>query len=488
MKSIFKYLFIFLFILFFSCVKDTLQYGNYPTDIGLLIKNNCSTSGCHNSNSFRAADGLNLENWEAMFAGSNSGSPVIPFSSKFSSLCYFINTFSALGIQNKPTMPLNQPPLSKDDVKLIKNWIDAGAPDINGKIMWAENPQRRKLYAVNQGCDVITVFDSESQIPIRFIQVGTKLNSTPHHLRVSPDGNYWYVIFINCNVMQKFRCSDDVFIGNIPLNPYIAGVSNDPINNSQDWNSFIISNDGKKAYCTSFSSNGKVAAVDLENLKLIHFLPGIAFAHGIVLNEKEDTLYVTSQYGNYITKIDTGFSDKKELSLQNNLQWTSNSILDPHDIILAPNKKDILITCQKSNEVRVFNTITNSVTSIILTGILPQEIIYSKKMNQYYVSCSDDTVSFINSHGSITRINASNYNDIKTIACGFQPHGIAVDETKNMLYVLSRNILSSGPIPHHTSQCNGKNGFVNFIDLNLFTLLPKQYELSVDPYFIFARP
>jgi len=74
------------------------------------------------------------------------------------------------------------------------------------------------------------------------------------------------------------------------------------------------------------------------------------------------------------------------------------------------------------------------------------------------------------------------------IKCGFQPHGIAVDESKNLLYVLSRNILSKGPAPHHTSECIGRNGFVNFVDLNTFTPMKKRYELSVDPYFIFARP
>jgi hypothetical protein len=98
------------------------------------------------------------------------------------------------------------------------------------------------------------------------------------------------------------------------------------------------------------------------------------------------------------------------------------------------------------------------------------------------------TIKFINSHGLITKINANNYQEVKHLSCGFQPHGIAADESKNLLYVLSRNISAKGPLPHHTSQCSGKNGFVNFIDLSLFSLLPKKYELSVDPYYIFAQP
>ncbi len=40
--------------------------------------------------------------------------------------------------------------------------------------------------------------------------------------------------------------------------------------------------------------------------------------------------------------------------------------------------------------------------------------------------------------------------------------------------------------PHKRVQW--KKWFVNFVDLNTFTILSKRYELSVDPYFIFARP
>lgn len=490
MKLIKTYLAFYLIIHLFSCTKDTgiNDSGNYPKEVGALILSKCATSGCHNSKSYQAASNLNLETWESLFLGSESGSAVIPFSSQFSSLCYYINTYPELGSQNQPTMPLNNTKLSKSEMLLIKNWIDAGAPDINGNIKWASYPNQKKLYLVNQGCDVVTVLDSETQLPIRYIKVGNKLNSTPHQIRVSPDGKYWYVLFINHNILQKYKCSDDSYLGDIPLTPFAAGTSNQSIDNAQDWNTFVISKDSKKAYCVSYTNNGKIAAVDLENKKLIHYLPGFSYPHGIALNDKEDTLYITSQYGNYITKLDSGFSYKQEFSIQPGVTWNNNSLLDPHDIILAPNKQEFLITCQKSNEVRVFNIANNSINTIISTGIFPQEIIFSKTRNEFFVSCTNDTIKFINSHGLITKINANNYQDVKHLACGFQPHGIAADESKNLLYVLSRNISAKGPLPHHTSQCSGKNGFVNFIDLSLFSLLPKKYELSVDPYYIFAQP
>jgi YVTN family beta-propeller protein len=481
-----RYVALCFLIFFFSCTKDIgkVNRGNYPTDIGRIISSNCAVEGCHNSLSSEAASSYNLETWTAMFSGSANGSPVIPYNSSFSSLCYYINTYPELGLQNKPTMPVNRTPLSYDQVKLIKNWIDNGAPDINGKVMWADDPKRKKLYAVNQGCDVVTVFDSETKLPIRFIHVGNKPNSTPHHLRVSPDGNYWYLIFINENVMQKYRCSDDGFVGNIPLTPAAAGSGSE---DALDWNTFIISRDGKRAYCVSWNP-GKIAAVDLENRKLLGFIGGQHYPHGICLNAAGDKLFIAAQTGNFITEMDVDFSGSVKWPLENNSGVNLLSSLDPHDLVLAPDNVNLLITCQKTNEVRVFNTVTHSVTSIITTGVYPQEIIYSPGVNKYLVSCTNDSIVFPNSHGVITVINGAGFTFNRHIKCGYQPHGIAVDESKKTLYVLSRNISAAGPLPHHTTQCNGRNGFVNFVDLNELAVLPKRYELSVDPYFIFARP
>ncbi len=484
----YKYSACIFFFCILSCKKDVglVNHGNYPADIGRIVTQNCSVSGCHNSKSYQGASNLNLETWENMFGGSSNGSPVVPYNSRFSSLCYYINTYPQLGIQNSPTMPLNGKALSYDDVKKIKDWIDVGAPNINGKVMWADDPLRKKLYAANQGCDVVTVFDEASQLPMRFIEVGTNpaVVETPHQVRVSPDGKYWYVIFIKNNIMQKYRCSDDSYVGQIPLTPLAAGTG---AANAQDWNTFVISKDGKKAYCVSWTASGCIAAVDLENMKLLKFIGGQNYyPHAVCLNATNDTVYVGAQQGNFITAFDTAFSSSAQFVLEN-APINNLSSLDPHDMILSPNNHDLLITCQTSNDVRVFHIPTGSVTAVVNTGKYPQEIIYSPAFNSYFVSCTFDSTTFSNSMGVVSKINAASY-AVTNVKVGYQPHGMAIDETKGVLYVTSRNVLSNGPAPHHTSQCLGRNGFVSFIDLFSFTLLPKKFELSVDPYYIFARP
>lgn len=469
-----------------SCKKDVgaVNYGNYPEEIGKIINYGCAVSGCHDSKSYQAASDYDLSTWETMFKGSKSGSPVIPFNSKFSAFCYYINTYPELGLQNAPVMPLNKKPLSFDEVKAVKEWIDKGAPDVNGNIKWGDNPARKKLYAVNQGCDVVTVFDSETQLPMRYIDVGTKpgVIEAPHQVRVSPDGNYWYVIFINSNLMQKYRCSDDAFVANIPLTPLAAGTGT---LDAGDWNTFLITKNGKKAYCVSWTPLGKVSCVDLENEALLNFMTLTDNPHAIAISNDESKIYVGAQTGNFINEIEADFSNITQISLDGSPPAGISS-LDPHDIILSPNGIELVITCQKTNEVRIFNTQTSSVTAVINVGMWPQEVVYSSTTDQYFVSCMYDNTT-PGTMGVISRINRVGHS-VTNLPCGFLPHGLAVDEKKKLLYVLSRNVQSNGPAPHHSSLCAGRNGYVNFINLNTFTVTNKKYELSVDPYFISVRP
>lgn len=469
-----------LALLFFSyCKKDKglALYGNYPHDVGKIMVLKCATSGCHNSASYLASAGLNLSTWEDLFKGSNTGSPVIPFRSDFSSLCYFVNIYPELGITNTPAMPLGKDKLTKEEVITIRDWINAGAPDLKGNVKWADDPNRKKVYVTNQGCDVVTVFDSETQLPIRYITVGRNsgFGEVPHMVKVSPDGQYWYVIFTASSYMQKYRCSDDALVGEVNLNNFL------------DWNTFVITNDGKKAYCVSWTNLGKIASVDLTNMKVINILFPLSFPHGAALNPANDTLYVTAQQGNYIMKIDTSLNSLPTQSITlDGLAVNNSNSLNPHEILLSPDGQKFFITCQNSNDVRVLDIATNAVTNVIPVGTYPVEMALSPLKNKLFVTCMEDVTSFPGDHGSVSRIDLTTFTENR-IQVGFMPHGIAVDEGKKLIYVASRNILSSGPPPHHTSVCSGRNGFISFIDLNTFILKSRRTEVSSDPYSVAFR-
>lgn len=463
-----------------SCTKDSAPplFGDYPTEIGKIFTYRCATSGCHNESSANGAAGLSLSSYASLFKGSVNGSPVIPYRSDFSSLCFFINTFDDLGPKNLPTMPINSNPLSRSEVETIKAWIDAGAPDINGNVMWADNPNRKKYYVLNQACDVVTVFDAATQLPMRYITVGRSsvLNKIPHRIEVSHDGQYWYVIFTGDNVLQKYRASDDSFVSEVALGPY------------QNWSSMTISNDNKWAYCVSWQPSSRLAVVNLENMTLKANMGGGNFidGHGVALNKTNDTIYITKQSGNYIYKIDTALSGFTTIIIDNSgSEITTPGTIDPHEIMFSPDGSKYFITCQASHEVRVMSTQGDQLLQVINTGDFPQEMVKSVTKNKLYITCSEG-MSGSNTRGSVTVIDMGSY-AANNYPVGYQPHGIALDETNGYVIVASRNTASSGPAPHHSSVC-GRNGFVSYFNINTMQLLNKKTEVSSDPYSVSMRP
>ncbi len=477
--------FIFIGVAFFSflisCKKDSapILFGDYPTEVGRIITYKCATAGCHNDASYQAAASLNLSSYSSLFRGSSNGSSVIPYRSDFSSLCYFINTYDEFGPKNFPTMPLNGSALSKTEVKTIKEWIDNGAPDINGKVMWADNPNRKKYYVLNQGCDVVTVFDATTQLPMRYITVGINPNmaESPHMIRLSPDGQFWYVIFVANNIIQKYRASDDHLVAETVLG------------SSLNWNTMVISDNGKKAYCMAWP-NGSVASINLDQMTVIHYYTNLfSNGHGTALNVANDTLYVTSQSGNFIYKCDTGFSNPPTqvvLDVSGTPPTSTANTLDPHEITFSPDGNTYFVTCQATNEVRVMSTVGDLYLTSISTGVYPLEIVKSISKNKLYVTCQDDPNTSSTVKGSVTVIDMGTY-QATNYKVGYQPHGIAIDEANGYVIVASRNLLINGPTPHHTGVC-GRNGFVSYFKLSTMELLTKKTEVASDPYSVCVRP
>ncbi len=463
-----------------SCKKDisTTELQGYPDAIGEIIIKKCATSGCHVESSKAAAGGLALETWEKLFEGGSAGSVVIPYSSEQSWLSYFINTFSDLGISLSPTMPVNSDKLSYKEVELLQQWINNGAPSASGQIAFTDDPNRNKFYVTNQGCDVVTVFDTKTKLAMRYIKVGNSENiETPHNIKVSPDGKYWYVIFANGNVIQKFNTTNDSYVGEIDIT-------------QGSWNTFTISNDGKFAFIVDFSNNGRIAYVDLENLDLLKIMTANSILfnlHGITASADFKKLYITNQYGNYIYKIDVSNILLPEIStiviVPGQTQSDVHDLYDPHEVALSPDGTKYFVSCQASNEIRVFKQSNDSLIAAIPVGLYPLELAFSKNNSYLFVSCEND-ISQINFKGSVYVIDYNTFQVVKVLNERlFQPHGIAVDEKNNLLIIANRNSTPDGPAPHHTSSCGGRNGFIRLVDLSTFEFINNfTIEVSVDPY------
>jgi YVTN family beta-propeller protein len=468
-----------IFISLSGCKNDNMEDlqvpgGTYPVAVGRIIETRCATSGCHNQASHQNASGLLLTSWQHMFEGGNNGAVIVPFSPEFSSLLYFINTHTDLGPVATPTMPLNLPALTVDEYMTIRNWVAAGAPDVSGNIPFGPNGETRgKIYMTMQGCDLIAVVDAASKVVMRYIPIGMSTGvESPHCVRVSEDGKYAYVSFIGGNYIQKIDTRTDTVIASRDIG---AG----------QWNVFQLSNDGKKMLVSDFQGNGKLVLLNTETMEVQEQFAGtglFVYPHGIASNAVFNTFYVVAQYGNTVYKLTTSNGSYKKISLNGNTPVTTQGLMDPHEVVMAPDYSKYFVSCSHSNEVRVMDVMGDTVLKAIPVGIMPQEIAISRTRPYIFVTCAEDNTSLPGYRGSVYAINYNTYETTRIEGPFFQPHGITVDDKNGVFYVLSRNASPDGPAPHHSSSCAGRNGYYHVYDLNTMKRLPKRYEVSVDPY------
>ena len=459
--------------------KVAYPYANsqFPKEVAEILISSCATDGCHNQQSYQNAGGLLLDSWEAIMNGSNNGACVIPFCPDNSSLLYYINTDSAEGIVAKPTMPINKNPLSKAHYKILRDWIANGAPNSDGVVPFSQQATSRQKTALTlQGCDKLGIIDG-NQVIARYIPIGTSPQSeSPHAVRVSKDGAYAYVSFLAGTAIQKIDLTSNQVVESIDIG---AG----------SWNILHVSEDGKKLLVCDWQSNGKLVLLQTNPLQVLQEFGGGAtglftFPHGIIANASFDTFHVTSQYGNFIYKFSADENMYAKISLDGKPISNATGSLDPHEIYFTPDRSKYFITCEASDEVRIFDAQKDTLIKTLVVGNFPQEIAMSKTKPYAFITCSEDISSYPGFKGSVYVINYNTLTITKRIDAPFyQPHGINVDDRNSIFYVYSRNVNPSGPAPHHSSSCLGRNGYYQVFDLNTLNLkTSKRFETIVDPY------
>ncbi len=475
----------FTLIIFVSCNKSCPEENSeFPPEVQIIFTNKCATAGCHNATSFANAANLNMTDWNTLLKGAVNGSVIVPFSPNQSSLLQFVNTHADLGSIGQPTMPLNEAALSRAEVLAIKHWIELGCPNIKGEIPFASNSaSRAKAYITNQGCDLVCVIDATTRQVMRYVSVGHDevQIEVPHNVKVSSDGKYWYVCFANGAYLQKYDAVSDTLIKEVNIT---QGA----------WNVIKLSPDNSKALISDLTNNGRIVEVNLNTMTINKVYSGsglFSSPHGLAYTQSTDTFYATAQYGNMIYRVIPSLAQVDNLSIEKGVAPVTNlGSLEPHEVAFDPSFSKLFITCQKSNELRVFDVKGDTLLKVIPVGNYPLEMAFSIKRNLLFISCQEDTnpiYSFF--RGGVYVIDMSTYQIVRKIhEKFFQPHGLMVDDKQDLLYIASRNVDPNGPAPHHVSNCAGRNGFYHVINLNTWEAITRNAEISVDPYSVDVRP
>ena len=473
-----------------------LTCDDYPDDVRQILVDKCATAGCHNSKSYEASSGLDLTNWKTMKQGNDAGAVVIPGNPDYSTLFTFCNTYDDLGFTGQlPKMPVNAAVLSHDEMVTLRNWINNGAQNRCGELMFPFDALRRKFVIANQACDQIEVFDIKSRSVMKFFETGHTPGATPpespHQIRYTPDGKYYLVGFYSSlldtaqatfgskNYVQRYDAETDLLVDEVEINNNISGT----------WGAIAISPDSKFAYAVDYNS-GRVAIIKLDNANgkmSVTTTPNIGplvNQHGIAVSKDGSKLYITGQSASAVVYI-TGSSVPGIYSPQTINVGGSAA----HEIIFAPDYSKYFVTCQNSAEVRVFNTSNNALIAVIPVGALPQEFAMSFKKPYLFVSCTDEPTN-----GTKGAIYVIDYNTLSLVTSkifsGTQPHGLAVDDVEEVVYVANRNNDATGTTTHHQNSCGDKNnGYLTIIDMNTLQLVPGyKYELGQNPYTVAVRP
>ena len=469
-------------LLFYSsCLKDKynapiVNPSGYPDEVDAIITKKCATSGCHNTVSHALAANLDLSTHAKMFNGNGIGAVVIPYRPDLSALLYFINTDTNAGIVQQPTMPVNDAPLSSSEYLIIKNWIAKGAPDKTGVVPFSGDLLRKKFYVINQSCDLLSVFDANSQLLMRYYTIGTNsaLQETPQDICFTPDGKYYLIDFANQDFVQMYDAATDSMVATITTGSGTSGL----------WGKMVVSSDSRHAYVPELVT-GRIAIIDLLSKTSSITSPTLFNLFSIAINATNDTLYAGQNPGNYLAKIPV--NNPSAFTIHNLRLEPSN--LDMSDIVFTPDHSRYFISCAHANRVMVYDAVTDSLVDTFHVALNPQQLAFSTVAPYLFVTCQD-AINFAGVTGAVEVLNYNTLTHVKLIEVGYNPYGVVVDDDKGMVYVTNLTLGSSGHGSHHVSGCGGgqHNGSLSIIKLNSLQTLPLSPELSVNPYAIAIRP
>ncbi|MBS1552889.1 MAG: beta-propeller fold lactonase family protein [Bacteroidetes bacterium] len=474
--------FYFFTVFFQSCEQEFSNPVNsdlqFPQEIESIFNTpystsniTCNTPSCHSGNN--PASNLDLTNWIKTMNGSRNGTMIIPYNGFWSHMISVLNNDTVYAPVTTVTLP-EYHKIEHQKVSVIMNWINEGAKNKEGQTAFTNVSATEKGFITNQQADVVTVLKTNDKLVTRMIPVGGRsgILDSPHYITLSPDKRFFYVSLIQEGYIEKFDVNVDY--------PF---TKTDRIQAGLNPAHIAISGDGSTGYVTNFDASGTermVRKFSTNPMQITDTVTDIKMKapHGMAISNNGQFLYVTSQLGEYIFKINLG-SFEIELSqpIDPSVPPTGNGtgLFKPYQAVLSPDNSLLYVSCVSSNQVRVYNTsdLTPATgNSIIQVGANPLLMKFTNDGNYLFV-CNRNS-------NSVTVIRGSDRTVAATIdSVGIQPHG--VDFTSDGQYAVIACETLSGFDGHHPTVGSNKFGVSRIINTALFQLLPDKLEMGPFP-------
>jgi DNA-binding beta-propeller fold protein YncE len=400
---------------------------------------------------------------------------VVPGFPEWSHLLWQVNRYPELGPKSEPIMPPPRPDssnlLSQQEVRLLKDWIAAGAPNQAGKQPYAHmtTTTHRKVFICNAGSDLIAVLHADTYQLMTYIAVGVSpiVIESPHYIQLSPDQRYLYVTLINGSAVEKYRTDTYEKVGRVEVGAEPAHIE--------------FSSDGRYAVITHFTDAApvKLTLVDAERMQVLDELRDpsgliIARPHGLWMTSDFRYAYVTANAGNYLTKVEISldrqrFVDFTQIPIGPGMVPQTTSAWGPYQVVAPPNSPYYFVSCDASHEVRVFEKATDAHIATLPVATAPKLMAYDGDL--LYVAClKAESVPLQSSkRGAIAVIDRRTLRVLTHIYnTGHLPRGIGVDPVQRRLWLSFENLAGVDPPHHYVGGLSGAPAKAYVLDIPTF--------------------
>jgi DNA-binding beta-propeller fold protein YncE len=412
----------------------------YSQHIQPVMTVSCNTAACHNS--VDNAGGLDLTSYAAVARGAPFGGQVVPYRPDRSPL------YLHLTGDVEPLMPLALDPLRDDVIRAFKRWIEAGAMNDAGTVMYSDVTD--KVFAACQGDDAVAAIDLETGILARLVTVKAPqavfVDEPSARLYVARSENAGDNIHVyDADTYQRLQA------GRAGTFPTVLGIAP---GTSQLWVTIAD---------TTASNGDAVRVLDASTLSEMDAwsLPGAEQPHGLAFSADGTRVYVANAGSSDVSIF--GTDPPREITASIPLPAVSGvPEQEPRACALSADGTRLYVSASKANVVHVLKLDTVTWGTSADVGTEPWQLAVSPLTNELWVANRvDESVSILSLANPDAPVEAQRLAPLHPLDASreaFQrPMGISLQPGSNLMYVANANEDPGGDGGHHPPPGGQKN-------------------------------